>query len=127
MIPEEAVEAAKEAMREVTPPPGVSKAEWLAEHGDFALIAGAIAAAAPYMAAESAVSAVLALHRELPCLDEDGDPIGGSYCEECKDLDEHSGERVHEVFPCLTVREITAALAGKETFTAMRDRIEAGK
>jgi len=75
---------------------------------------------------ESAIDAVLALHRELPCLDEDGDPIGGSYCEECKDLDDHSGERVHEVYPCLTVREITAALAGEETYTAMRDGIEAG-
>lgn len=49
MIPSEAIEAAKEAMREVTPPPGVSKADWLAEHGEFALIAGAIAAAAPHL------------------------------------------------------------------------------
>lgn len=45
-IPAGAIAAAKEAMREVTPPPGVSKSDWLAEHGDFALIAGAIAAAA---------------------------------------------------------------------------------
>jgi len=81
-------------------------------------------AAAPHMGAEHAVAAVLSLHRELPCLDEDGDPVGGSYCEECKDLDDHSGERVHEVYPCLTVREITAALAGRETYTAMRDKIE---
>jgi len=73
---------------------------------------------------QATVDAVLALHRELPCLDEDGDPIGGSYCEECKDLDDHSGERVHEVYPCLTVREITKALAGEETYTTMRDRIE---
>ena len=78
MIPAQAVEAARVAMCEVTPPPGVSKSEWLAEHGRFALIAGAVAAAAPHMAAASAVSAVLALHRELPCLDEDGDPIGGN-------------------------------------------------
>ena len=49
MIPKQALEAAKEAMREVTPPPGVSKAEWLTEHGEFALIAGAIAAAAPHI------------------------------------------------------------------------------
>lgn len=49
MIPDKAIAAAKEAMREVTPPTGVSKADWLAEHGDFALIAGAIAAAAPQM------------------------------------------------------------------------------
>ena len=51
MTPDEAVEAAKEAMREVTPPPGVSKAEWLAKYGEFALIAGAIAAAAPHLMA----------------------------------------------------------------------------
>jgi hypothetical protein len=43
------MEAAKEAMREVTPPPGVTKTEWLAKHGDFALMAGAIAAAAPHI------------------------------------------------------------------------------
>lgn len=54
MIPQQAIIAAKEAMREVTPPPGVSKADWLAEHGDFALIAGAIAAAAPYLRSISA-------------------------------------------------------------------------
>ena len=52
-IPTEAIIAAKEAMREVTPPPGVNKADWLAEHGDFALIAGAIAAAAPHIKAEA--------------------------------------------------------------------------
>lgn len=49
VVPEAAIIAAKEAMREVTPPPGVSKTDWLAEHGSFALIAGAIAAAAPYI------------------------------------------------------------------------------
>lgn len=53
VIPEQAIIAAKEAMREVTPPPGVSKSDWLAKHGDFALIAGAIAAAAPHIAAEA--------------------------------------------------------------------------
>jgi hypothetical protein len=53
MIPDEAIEAAKGAMREVTPPPGVTRAEWLAEHGEFALIAGAIAAAAPYIKAQA--------------------------------------------------------------------------
>ncbi len=52
-ISDEAVEAAKEAMREVTPPPGISKADWLARYGDFALIAGAIAAAAPHLAAQA--------------------------------------------------------------------------
>lgn len=53
MIPEQAIIAAKEAMREVTPPPGVSKADWLAEYGSVALIAGAIAAAAPYLKADA--------------------------------------------------------------------------
>lgn len=54
MIPKQAIIAAREAMREVTPPPGVSKSDWLAEHGGFALIAGAIAAAAPYLRSISA-------------------------------------------------------------------------
>lgn len=49
----EALEAAKEAMREVTPPPGVSKTDWLAEHSTWALFAGAIAAAAPFIAAQA--------------------------------------------------------------------------
>lgn len=53
MIPKQAIIAAREAMREVTPPPGVSKADWLAEYGSIALIAGAIAAAAPYIKAEA--------------------------------------------------------------------------
>lgn len=44
-MPDEAIEAAKEAMRGVTPPAGVSKSDWLSRHGDFSLIAGAIAAA----------------------------------------------------------------------------------
>lgn len=50
----EAFEAAKRAMETVTPPPGVSKSDWLAEHGRFALIAGAIAASAPYIQAQEA-------------------------------------------------------------------------
>jgi hypothetical protein len=50
-IPDEAMAAASFAMREVTPPPGVSKADWLAEHGPLALLAGAVAAAAPYLMA----------------------------------------------------------------------------
>jgi hypothetical protein len=58
MIPKQAIIAAKEAMREVTPPPGVSRAEWLAEYGSVALIAGAIAAAAPYIKAEAIDKAV---------------------------------------------------------------------
>lgn len=53
LIPRRAMEAAKAAMREVTPPPGVTKADWLAEHGGFALIAGAIAAAAQHIHEES--------------------------------------------------------------------------
>jgi hypothetical protein len=78
MIPKQAIIAAKEAMCEVTPPPGVSRAEWLAEHGSFALIAGAIAAATPFIRAhrmserdelmvdrlQAAVSAALALAQE---------------------------------------------------------------
>jgi hypothetical protein len=78
MIPKQAIIAAREAMREVTPPPGVSKAEWLEEYGSFALIAGAIAAATPFIRArafaeadgvmvdrlQAAVSAALALAQE---------------------------------------------------------------
>lgn len=48
-ISAEATEAAKNAMQEITPPPGVTKEEWVTEHGSFALIAGAIAAAAPFL------------------------------------------------------------------------------
>jgi hypothetical protein len=44
-------------MREVTPPPGVSKSDWLAEHGTWALFAGAIAAAAPHIAAQALADA----------------------------------------------------------------------
>ncbi|QDG65800.1 hypothetical protein NIBR502772_05865 [Pseudarthrobacter sp. NIBRBAC000502772] len=58
MIPKQAIIAAREAMREVTPPPGVSKADWLAEYGSVALIAGAIAAAAPYIKAQAIDKAV---------------------------------------------------------------------
>lgn len=66
-VPVEALDAAKEAMQEVTPPPGVSKADWLAEHGSFALIAGAIAAAAPFIAAQAlqATRRVLTTEDEL--------------------------------------------------------------
>jgi hypothetical protein len=53
MIPKQAIIAAREAMREVTPPPGVTKADWLEEYGAVALIAGAIAAAAPHIKAEA--------------------------------------------------------------------------
>lgn len=66
-VPAEAMEAAKEAMREVTPPPGVSKADWLDEHGSWALIGGAIAAAAPFIAAQAlqATRRVLTTEAEL--------------------------------------------------------------
>jgi hypothetical protein len=59
VIPTDAILAAKEAMREVTPPFGTSKADWFAEHGDFALIAGVIAAAAPHMLAAAWEAAVV--------------------------------------------------------------------
>lgn len=57
-VPDEAVEAAISAMETVTPPPGVSKSDWLKKHGPFALIAGAIAAAAPFIAAQAWDAAV---------------------------------------------------------------------
>lgn len=57
IVPVEALDAAKEAMREVTPPPGVSKTDWLDEHGTWALFAGAIAAAAPAIAAQALTDA----------------------------------------------------------------------
>lgn len=84
----------------------------------------ALEAATPHMPASKAIAAVLELHREVPCTDEEGDPVGGTYCEECKDLDDHSGERVHEIYPCRTVREIKDALAGRSTYTDMRNKIE---
>lgn len=64
-VPVEALEAAKEAMREVTPPPGVSKADWLAEHGTWALFAGAIAAAAPHIAAQALTDAANDLQESI--------------------------------------------------------------
>ena len=66
MIPAEAVEAAKLAMDTVTPPPGVSKADWLAEHRDFALIAGAIAAAAPFIRARAFTEAAAEIEERRP-------------------------------------------------------------
>jgi hypothetical protein len=64
-IPAESFDAAKEAMREVTPPPGVSKADWLAEHGTWALFAGAIAAAAPFIAAQALADAATDLQESI--------------------------------------------------------------
>lgn len=52
-IPDEAIEAAKTAMETVTPPPGVDRSAWLKEHGRWALLAGAIAAAAPHVIAHA--------------------------------------------------------------------------
>jgi hypothetical protein len=57
VVPAAALDAAKEAMREVTPPPGVSKSDWIAEHGTWALFAGAIAASAPHIAARALTDA----------------------------------------------------------------------
>jgi hypothetical protein len=81
IIPAEATEAAKSAMQEVTPPPGITKAEWVAEHGSFALIAGAIAAAAPFLTAKT--PRVLTTEAELNseeafhalCIMPDGGPL----------------------------------------------------
>lgn len=72
-----------------------------------------------------ALQSVLALHRETPCTDEDGEPSGVTCCEECKDLDDHSGERVYSVWPCFTVQEISRALAGEQTRMQLRAQIEA--
>lgn len=66
MIPNEAIIAAREAMREVTPPPGVSKADWLAEYGSVALIAGAIAAATPFIRAQAFAEAAADIQERRP-------------------------------------------------------------
>lgn len=134
MIPDEAVEAAARELffqHSNTNGPSLSRIWDEALNEDLKSpfmrdARAALEAAAPHMATFSAVAAVRRLHRALPCVDDDGEPVGGFYCEECKDLDGHSGERVHEVYPCPTAREIEAALAGDETWTAMRDRIERG-
>lgn len=73
----------------------------------------------------SALESVLGLHREMPSVDEYGEPDGGTCCEECKDHDDVSGERVHSVWPCSTVDEITRAMAGEETLTEFRNRMDA--
>ena len=49
VIPDEAMAAAIKAMETVTPPPGVDKSDWLKRYGPYALLAGAIAAAAPHL------------------------------------------------------------------------------
>ena len=51
-ISNEAIEGAKKAMYEVTPPPGMTTAEWIERYGEYAWLAGAIAAAAPIIRAE---------------------------------------------------------------------------
>lgn len=53
IIPKAAIEAAKTAMETVTAPPGVDRSDWLNEHGRYALLAGAIAAAAPHIEAQT--------------------------------------------------------------------------
>lgn len=63
-IPDEAMAAASFAMREVTPPPGVDHADWIKEHGPFALLAGAIAAAAPYLMAQALCAAADAIEED---------------------------------------------------------------
>jgi hypothetical protein len=52
-IPTTAMDAAKVAMETVTPPPGVDRTAWLDRYGPYALLAGAIAAAAPYIAEQA--------------------------------------------------------------------------
>lgn len=66
MIPKQAIIAAREAMREVTPPPGVSKADWLDEYGSVSLIAGAIAAAAPFIRAQAFAEAAADIEERRP-------------------------------------------------------------
>ena len=72
-----------------------------------------------------ALQSVLALHKEIPTVDEYGEHNGGTCCEECTDLDDHSGERVHSEWPCSTVDEIVLAMAGEETRTEFRARMDA--
>lgn len=73
----------------------------------------------------TALESVLGLHRAIPVRDEDGEPEGSLCCEECTDLDEGSGERVHQSWPCRTVTEIRLALNGEMTRTQRRAQIEA--
>ena len=73
----------------------------------------------------TALESVLGLHRAVPVRDEDGEPDGTLCCEECTDLDEGSGERVHQSWPCRTVTEIQLALNSEMTRTQLRTQIEA--
>lgn len=68
----------------------------------------------------AALDAVLDAHREIECFDEDGEPTGATACSNCKDHDDESGERVHEVWPCFTIQEINRALAGDLTMATLR-------
>jgi hypothetical protein len=52
-IPDEAVAAAIKAMEAVTPQTAVDHSDWLKKHGRHALLAGAIAAAAPHIQAQA--------------------------------------------------------------------------
>jgi len=134
----EAIEAAKDAMRTVTPPPGVSKSDWLAEHGGWALLAGAVAAAAPFIAAQAKVEAlapILALHQPSQVweyddvngvfkVDADGEQIPmHKLCIECTsedvleavgDCDYTEGSLSGEVrWPCATYA--AATIEGKDS------------
>lgn len=73
----------------------------------------------------TALEAVLSVHRKIPSAGEDGELTGPGCCEACTDLDEASGERIHELYPCFTVQEINRALAGEETRMELRSRMEA--
>ena len=88
----------------------------------FRISRAVLEAAEPHTFAAKALSGVLEVHREIPNRDEDGDPAPGSHCEECTDIDD--GELVYEIYPCKTVREIQDALAGRSTWTDMRNSIE---
>lgn len=88
----------------------------------FRISRAVLEAAEPHTFAVKALAGVLEVHRERQNTDEDGEPAPGSHCEECTDIDE--GELVHEIYPCRTVREIQDALAGRSTWTDMRNKIE---
>lgn len=88
----------------------------------FRISRAVLEAAEPHTFAAKAVTGVLEIHRERQNTDEDGEPIPGTHCEECTDVD--GGELVYEIYPCKTVREIQDALIGQETWTDMRNKIE---
>lgn len=89
----------------------------------FRISRAVLEAAEPHTFAAKALAGVLEIHRERSNTDEDGEAAPGSHCEECTDVDD--GELVYEIYPCKTVREIQDALAGRSTWTDMRNKIEA--